>query len=55
VAIVLKDFILLEATAAHLGLDVKRSKCEVVGHTESHDAELPESSVSTVIFLGSSM
>jgi len=56
--IVLKNFILLELTAARLGLEVKRSKCEVVVHTEktrqlfaSHDAELPEASLSTVIFL----
>ena len=33
-AIVLKDFILLEKTAEHLGLEVNRSKCEVVGHTD---------------------
>jgi len=58
--IVLKDFILLESTAARLGLEVKRSKCEVVRHSEktrqlftSHDGELPETSLSTVIFLGS--
>jgi len=32
--IVLKDFILLESTAARLGVEIKRSKWEVVGHTE---------------------
>jgi len=58
--IILKDFILLESTAARLGPEVKHSKCEVVGHTEktiqlftSHDTELPETSLSTVFFLGS--
>ena len=32
-AIVLQDVILLEKTVEHLGLEVNRSKCEVVGHT----------------------
>jgi len=56
--IVLKDYILLESTAARLGLEVKHSKCENVGHTEktrqlvtSNAAELPETSLSTVVFL----
>ena len=60
--IVLNDFILLEMTAKHLGLEVNRSKCEVVGHTDktrrmfaSQNVTLPESTSSTVIFLGSPM
>ena len=32
-SIVLVDSINLEATASQLGLEIKRSKCEVVGHT----------------------
>jgi len=58
--IVLKDFILLESTAARLCLEVELSKYGVVGHTEktrqlftSHDAELPKTCLSTVIFLES--
>ena len=61
-AIVLKDFIVLEKTAEHLGLEVNRSKCEVVGHTDktremfnSQNVTLPESSLSSVVFLGSPM
>ena len=61
-AIVLQDFILLEKTAEHLGLEVNRSKCEVVGHTDttrsmfnSQNVTLPESSSSSVVFLGSPM
>lgn len=61
-AIVLNDFILLEKTAERLGLEVNRSKCEVVGHTvttrcmfNSQNVTLPESSSSSVVFLGSPM
>ena len=61
-AIVLQDFILLEKTAEHLGLEVNRSKCEIVGHTDttrsmfnSQNITLPESSSSSVVFLGSPM
>jgi len=60
--IVLQDFILLESTALHLGLEVKRSKCEIIGHTDetrnmftSQNIVLPETSSSTVVFLGSPM
>ena len=60
--IVLKDFILLESTATRLGLEIKRSKCEVIGHTDksrtlfkSYDADLPETSSASVVFLGSPM
>jgi len=60
--IVLQDFILLESTAMHLGLEVKRSKCEIIGHTDetknmftSQSIVFPETSSSTVIFLGSPM
>jgi len=59
---VLQDFILLESTAMHLGLEVERSKCEIIGHTDetrdmftSQSIVLPETSSSTVIFLGSPM
>jgi len=59
---VIKDFIHLEMTAKHLGLEVKRSKCEVIGHTNetrnmfaSFNVALPETSPSTVIFLGAPM
>ena len=48
--IVLRDFIHLETVAAQLGLEINRSKCEVVGHTdesrslfEAHGVILPES------------
>ena len=57
--IVLRDFIHLEKVAAQLGLEINRSKCEVVGHTdesrslfEAHGVILPESENSTVILLG---
>jgi len=46
----------------HLGIEVKRSKCEIIGHTDetrdmftSQRIILPETSSSTVIFLGSPM
>jgi len=32
--IVFQNFILLESTAMYLGLEVKRSKCEIIGHTD---------------------
>jgi len=32
-SIMLSDFISLEDAASQLGLEIKRSKCEVVGHT----------------------
>jgi len=58
-ATVLNDFKQLETTAKHLGLEVKRSKCEVVGHTDdtrnmfaTDNVNLPETSQSLVIFLG---
>ena len=58
--IVLKDFILLESTATRLGLEIKRSKCEVIGHTDksrtlfkSYDANSPETNSASVVFLGS--
>ena len=45
--VVLKDFIHLEKTATVLGLEINRSKSEVVGHTdeslllfEAHDVTL---------------
>ena len=57
--IVLRDFIHLETVAAQLGLEINRSKCEVVGHTdesrslfEAHGVILPESENSTIILLG---
>jgi len=60
--IVLLDFILLETTAMHLGIEVKSSKCEIVGQTDetrnmftSQNIVLLETSSSTVIFLGSPM
>ncbi len=56
---VLKDFIHLESTAAKLGLEINRSKCEVVGHTDesrllfdANDVSLPESDSSNIILLG---
>jgi hypothetical protein len=56
----LKDIIYLEAAAKRLGLEMNRSKCEVVGHTNitrklfiDHNVDLPETSSSTVIILGS--
>ena len=56
---VLKDFIHLKTIATKLGLEVNRSKCEVVGHTdesrllfEAHGVKLPESDLLTVILLG---
>ena len=59
-ATVLNDFILLETTAQNLGLEIKRSKCEVIGHTDetrnlfaSYNVALPETNPLTVIFLGS--
>ena len=59
---VIRDFILLETTAKNIGLEVKRSKCEVVGHTNetrnmfrAHNITLPETTASTVIFLGAPM
>jgi len=58
-SIVLRDFIGLEESASHLGLEMKCSKCEVVGHTtqssmlfETHGVSLSETSSSTVILLG---
>ena len=56
----LKDFLYLEAAARKLGLEMNRSKCEVVGHTNitrklfiDHNVDLPETSSSTVIMLRS--
>ena len=56
----LKDFLYLEAAAKKLGLEMNRSKCEVIGHTNitrklfvDHNVDLPETSSSTVILLGS--
>jgi len=61
-ATVLNDFIHLETTANQLGLEVKRSKCEVVGHNDktrrlftSQNVVLPETSSSSVILLGAPM
>ena len=58
-SIVLSDFISLEKTASRFGLEMNRSKCEVVGHTtesrklfEAHGVLLPEISSSAVILLG---
>jgi len=58
-ATVLSDFLHLEAAARSLGLEMNRSKCEIVGHTEetrrlfaANNAVLPETSQSSVIFLG---
>jgi len=48
--IVLKDFIVLESTAARLGIKVKRLKCELLDTPRrlgtSHDAEFLETTVS---------
>jgi hypothetical protein len=48
------------AAAIKLGLEMNRSKCEVIGHTNTtrklfvdHNVDLPETSSSTVIMLGS--
>mgnify|MGYP003478004916 CR=1 FL=1 len=56
---VLEDFLHLEATAKEFGLELNRSKCEVVGHTEetrrlfaTQNIILPETSMSSVILLG---
>ena len=47
----LMDFIHLKTAATQLGPEIKRSKCEVVGHTdetkmlfEAHGVSLPETS-----------
>jgi hypothetical protein len=60
VAACLKDFVYLEAAAKKLGLEMNRSKYEVVGHTNitrklfvDHNVDLPETNSSTVIMLGS--
>ena len=53
------DFLHLEDAARRLGLEMNRSKCEVVGHTKktrtlfaTHNVTLPETSPSTVVLLG---
>jgi hypothetical protein len=58
----LKVFLCLEAVAKKLCLEMNRSKCEVVGHTDiaktlfvDHNVDLPKTSSSTVILLGSSL
>jgi hypothetical protein len=58
-SVVLADFIHLEATSTQLGLQINRSKCEVIGHTsetrmmfEAQGVTLPESNSSSVILLG---
>jgi len=58
-ASVLKDFILLEAAAKQLGLELNRNKCEIVGLSDdtralfaSHGINLPETSPADVILLG---
>ena len=55
----LKDFLNLEAAGKKIGLELNRSKCEVIGHTvetramfTSYGINLPETSASEVIFLG---
>ena len=55
----LDDFLHLEDAARRLGLEMNRSKCEVVGHTNktrtlfaTHNVTLPETSPSTVVLLG---
>ena len=55
----LSDFLHLEEAAKRLGLEMNRSKCEVVGHTNktrslfvTHNVVLPETSKSTVVLLG---
>ena len=49
--IVLQDFILLEKTAEHLGLEVNRSKCEVVGHTDTTRSMFNSQNVTFVKFV----
>ena len=56
---IVMDLIHLETAATQLGLEVKRSKCEVVEHAyeprmllEAHGISLPEINLSTVILLG---
>ena len=58
-ACVLKDFILLEAAAKQLGLELNRKKCEIVGLSDdtrslfaSQGINLPETSPADVILLG---
>ena len=55
----LDDFLHLENAARRLGLEMNRSKCEVVGHTNktrtlfaTHNVTIPETSPSTVVLLG---
>jgi hypothetical protein len=55
----LNDFLHLEDAARRLGLEMNRSKCEVVGHTKktrtlfaTHNVTLPETSSSAVVLLG---
>lgn len=57
---VLDDFIYLETAAKQFGLELNRSKCEVIGHTDetrtlfaAHGITLTETSPSTAILLGS--
>ena len=56
----LQDFQMLELSAARLGLQINRNKCEVIGHTVESRAMftaqgviLPENSPSSVTLLGS--
>ena len=56
---VVEDFLHLEATSKEFGLEMNRSKCEVIGQTNetrslfaAHDVILPETSTSAVIMLG---
>ena len=58
-ATVLNDFMHLEAAARSLGLEMNRTKCEIVGHTDetrklfaARSVILPETSRSTVVLLG---
>ena len=58
-ACVMKDFILLEAVAKQLGLELNRNKCEIIGLSDdtrslfaSQGINLPETSPADVILLG---
>ena len=58
-ACVMEDFLQLQAAAKHLGLEMSRDKCEIVGHSDdtrslfvSHGINLHETSPTEVILLG---